>query len=391
MTSYKKIFAYSSIGCVVAGVICGAGLTYKNSNSFDTNIEKIISELELKDFNIKYESDNKSMFSKKGRIIFQSKNQQLKDLAISFTAKVNPIECSGEFFIPEHDLLKDNLNKYRIEKINFDFGLTSSELMFDVKNVKEPIHYTMDGITFLTDSYTGLIELKNSNKVNLDDLILTIGSKAAIVKFAYDTWQDTSFSIENVTYSAPIETFMRTAGDFHAPKYSHLKVEHLDVVKSVVNKDKSVSHKVAQSFNDVQLYRRMQHNGMEANGLKFDVGNKMGSVVIEGVNTPVNRPDFELIDIEGKYQIKLSGIAFDEKTNVMTKELSGIGALQKNNNAFLSDVVIQKGEATFNKISSDVVANKLIQLNILSVPERTSVPTEGVQGKAPSIKVEESK
>ena len=130
---------------------------------------------------------------------------------------------------------------------------------------------------------------------------------------------------------------------------------------------------------------------MEANGLKFDVGNKMGSVVIEGVNTPVNKPDFELIDIEGKYQIKLSGIAFDEKTNVMTKELTGIGALQKNNNAFISDVVIQKGEANFNKISSDVVANKLIQLNILSVPERTSIPTEGVQGKAPSIKVEESK
>lgn len=391
MTSYKKIFVYSSLGCIAAGLICGTGLTYLNSNSFDKNMNKIVSELNNQNFNVKYESVNKSVFKKQGRVLFQSKNKQLKDLSISFIAKINPIECSGDFYIPRHELLKENLNKYQIDKINFSFGLTSSELMFDVKNVKEPIHYSMDGITFLTDAYTGLIELKNTDNLNLDNLILNIGAKNAVVKFAYDTWQDTSFSLEDVTYSAPIETFMRKKGDFHAPKYSHLKVNHLEVIKTFINKEQTPIHNVTQTFNDVQLYRRMQNNNMEANGLKFDVGNKMGSVVIEGVNTPVSRPDFELVDLEGKYQIKLSGIAFDEKTNVMTSELSKIGALQKNNNAFISDVVIQRGDATFNKISSDVVANKLIQLNILQSPKPSTVPTDGVQGKAPSITVEENK
>lgn len=390
MTSYKKIFAYSSLGCVVAGVLCGAGLTYKNSKSFDENISKVVYRLSNDRYDAEYKVEKNSFFSKTGKVIFKTKNQEQKDLSVSFQANINPIECAGDFYIPQHELLADNINKYGIDKVHFDFGLTSSELMFNVKSKKEPIHYTMDGITFLTDSYTGLIELKNTDNISLNNLILNIGAKTAVVKFAYSTWEDTSFSMEDVTYSAPIETFMRKKGDFRAPVYSHLKVNHLEVIKSVVNKDKSQSHKVAQSFGDVQLYRRMQKDNMEANGLKFDVGNKMGSVVIEGVNTPVTRSDFDMIDLDGKYQIKLSGIAFDENTNLMTNGLMEIKAFEKKDKAYISDVVIKRGDATFNGVFSDIVVNKLIALNLINAPQKnTPAVSEGTQGKAPEIKIEE--
>ena len=390
MASYKKIFAYSSLGCVLSGVILGAGLTYFNANLFDKFLQRTATQFSNAQYEVSYESEKTSFFKKTGRLVFKSKNQQLTPLAIPFSAQFNMIDCKGDFFIPQNELFKDNLNKFGIEKIKFDFGLLNSELMFDVRKSNEPVFYSMDGVTFLTDAYTGMVEIKNDSNIKIDDLILTLGAKNAAVKFAYSSWQDTSLSLEGVTYSAPIELFFRAKGDYHAPKYSHLKVNHLDVVKSVVNKDNSTSLKVAQSFSDVQLYRRMQKNHLEANGLKFDVGNKLGSVVIEGTNTPVMKSNFDLIDLEGKYKIKFTGMAFKEESNPLIREMVGIKALQKENLAYVSDAEIKKGEAFFNSINSDVVINKLIQMNFLN-PAGQKTAAAGATRKAPEIDIKESK
>jgi|GEM_PF-2339242 len=387
MTSYKKTIAITSIGGIVAGILIGIGSTYMVSKSFDKGLNEITSKLSSEDYKVSYQLSHNSLSGKEGQLNFKSQKSDKKDFAVKFYANNSVFESNGEFYIPLNDYFRDNLNRFGVEKIKFSVGYSSGELIFDVKK-KTPVVYEMGVATFLTEGYTGLIEFKNEN-FNVNDLILNLGTKEAVVKIDGTSWNDTAFSLHGVSYAAPIETFIRKNGDFRAPKYSHFKVEELNVVKTFTREDKSTDNKIAQTFYDVELYRRMQNNNLEANGLKFSVGKeKLGTAILEGTNTPVKTADFDLIDLDGSYQIKLNGVAFTGGNNLMVNELENLGALQREKTSSVSKVEISRGQMTFNGIDSDIVVNKLFQLNILQAPSvESKTAAAGLQGKAPQISV----
>lgn len=87
-------------------------------------------------------------------------------------------------------------------------------------------------------------------------------------------------------------------------------------------------------------------------------------------------------------------MAFKEESNPLIREMVGIKALQKDNLAYISDAEIKKGEAFFNSINSDVVINKLIQMNFLNpAGQKTAAAgaTAGATRKAPEIDIKEVK
>lgn len=379
--SKKKIFVTSSLACAILGVGFSTTLTYLISQKFDEQMENLSKKLSSDEYNVSYESQNNFLFSKKGKFIFSSSKDSSKNFVIPFKAAANPVQIKADFFIPETEFFKNNLNKYQITKVNIDAGFKSAEIQFDV-DTKTPVMYQFGSATLLTNSFSGLIEINDKIK-SPENYILNIGSEVAVVKFQDPYWKDSTVNLYKMSYSAPVEMFLRKDDDYHAPYYSYVKAQELHFY--------TASSKYY--FYNVGLYRKQNDKNTEGNGLKFSVGNgysKIGSVVIEGTNTTIKNME-DIDNVDANYNIRLVGPAFNSDTNILVKELEKINALkQKEFNIYESELKAEKGKYTFNNVESGAVVNKLLELQVLNSGQHiTQQPTEGIKGNAPQILIEE--
>lgn len=376
-----KICLITSI-CVAAGVSSGVAFSSYLSGKFHKGMIELSKQLSSEDKAVKYHCPQNSFFYQKCLIEINS-NTDKSTTKLPVKVKAYPFNLTAEIVIPDSSLFKDNLNKYKVSKLNFDVGIKGGELTFEGTS-STPIFYKLDTIVILANSYNGMIEFPLSN-FNYKNLIVNLGAKESVVKFGNESWKDYTLNLTNAAYSAPVELFLRDKKDYSAPNYSHLKIDQMDIVNGDVKK--AVESGNIQTYFDVQLYRRKQGNDLEANGLKFSVGEKkLGTVVIEGTNNRINHADFDLVELDGTYKIKLTGVAFNAGNNPMVDALTNIQALKKDtSNSLISDVQIKRGVMTFNGVPQEIVSNELLKLK-LNVP--TANEPQGALGNTPEISID---
>lgn len=371
----RNLFAILFLG-IVGTTGTGTVLSYQFSKQFDTKVTELCKNLSNDKYEFKYSATNSWLFFCKSAHISILPKQietttplsQIKIEAVS-----SPVELFADIYIEDKEPLNKYLGKYGIGNLKLYAGFRDAELSFDVNSPIAITYKLTDDLSLSTKQYAGSIKFDYKEK-EYDQYNLTLAAKNVDID---SKSKIIGVSLGDVTYTAPISYILQDKDDLTPPKSSHLKIKSVDFSQGIK----------MWSLNNFEYYRRLQSDGMEANGVKFYIGKnaQLGHVLLEGTNTPIK--DYNIVpeQINANYNLQLQNLMFD-KDNIFIQSLITQKFLvpTEDGKILKANLKLENGKFTSNGESITQLAPMF--LNALPLKNGQN---EGAKAPAPSISIGE--